>query len=92
MTTKGKLTRDQAVEIVGEAAVAKVEATNCDFTNRLMPNCDDIVEFAAAVRCEDNDGMECTLIAYYYPTQEELDDAGDDLGNVPWEIEGYEVI
>jgi len=92
MSTKGNLTREQAVAIVGEAAAAKVDAGNCDFTNRLMDDNDDRVEFSASVRCEDKDGTECTVIAYYYPTQQELDDAGDDLSNVSWEIEGYEVV
>ncbi len=92
MNTKGNLTRAQAVAIVGEAAIAKVDVTDCDYTNRLMDDCDDRVEFSAAVHCEDADGRRCTVIAYYYPTQQELDDAGDDLGAVDWQIAGYEVI
>jgi hypothetical protein len=47
MTTKGNLTRAQAVEIVGEAAVKAVEAKSCDFTNRVMEG--GMVEFAASV-------------------------------------------
>lgn len=92
MSTKGNLTREQAVAIVGEQAVAKVEAESCDFTNRLMDDNDDRVEFSAGVLATDKDGQECTLLAYYYPTQAALDAAGDDLSNVDWVIEGYEVI
>lgn len=89
--TKGNLTREQAVAQVGEQAVYKVERENCQPTNRLMPDNDDRVEFSASVRCEDADGEGATLTAYYYPTQEELDNAGDDLSNVHWEIVGYEI-
>ena len=89
MTTKGNLTREAAVSIVGEAAVAKVDGAECDFTNRVMD--DDLVEFSASVKCQDQDGYDCHLIAYYYPTQRALDAAGDNLSNVDWEIEGYEI-
>lgn len=92
MSTKGNLTREQAVAIVGEQAVNKVESAQCDFTNRLMDDNDDRVEFAASVHGEDSKGDDYTLVAYYYPTQQELDNAGDDLGNVRWVIEGYEVL
>jgi hypothetical protein len=76
---------------VGEQAVYKVDGENCQPTGRLMADNDDRVEFAASVRCEDADGEDVTLTAYYYPTQDELDDAGDDLSNVRWEIVGYEI-
>ena len=92
MSTKGELSRDQAVAIVGEESVAKVERENCEASSRLMPDHDDRVEFVASIWCQDSDGEKCSLRAYYYPTQQELDDTGDDLSNVNWEIEGYEVI
>ncbi len=84
MSTKGNLTREQAVAAVGEEAVAKVEAENCDFTNRVMDG--GWVEFAASVKVGDD-----TLTAYYYQTQEAVD-AVEDLGSLTWEIEGYEVV
>lgn len=91
MSTKGQLTKDQAIAIVGEAAVAAVEKENCDFTNRLQCDGDDRVEFAASVACKDADGNDATLIAYYYQTQDALDSAGDDLSNIDWTIYGYEI-
>jgi hypothetical protein len=90
MSTKGKLTREQAVAIVGEAAVAKVERENCEFTNRLQCDGDSRTEFAASVRCEDNDGAECTLVAYYYQEQSAVD-AAEGLDQLHWTVEGYEV-
>lgn len=92
---KGNLTREQAVAIVGEAAVAKVDAERCDFTNRVGFNGsvqgDDEVEFSAGMACEEKDGNEVTLIAYYYQDAADVD-ATDDLGSLNWEIEGYEVV
>ena len=96
MSTKGSLTRDQAVAIVGEAAVAKAEAANCEPTNRVGYNGavqgDDLIEWSASASAEDKDGTECAVIVYYYTTQAEVDAAGDDLSNVDWKIAGYEVV
>lgn len=91
---KGTLTREQAIEIVGEDAVAKVDQKNCDFTNRVGYNgtCqgDDEVEFSASVSAEDKDGNDASLIAYYYQGAEAVD--GNELDCLDWEIRGYEVI
>ena len=84
MSTKGNLNREQAVAQVGEEAVAKVEAENCDFTNRVMDG--GLVEFSASVKVGDE-----MLVAYYYQTQDAVD-AANDLGDLAWEIEGYEII
>jgi len=93
---KGNLTREQAVAQVGESAVAKVDAENCEFTNRVGFNGsvqgDDEVEFSASVACEDKDGYEVSLVAYYYQDADVVDENGEDLSNLDWEIEGYEVI
>ena len=87
--TKGELNRNEAIEIVGECAVGQVESENCDFTNRLMDN--GLVEFSASVEAIDKDGLECILTAYYYQTKEDVD-AAEELDQLDWEIEGYEVI
>lgn len=84
MSTKGNLTREQAVTQVGEQAVTQVERENCDFTNRVMDN--GWVEFSASVTV----GGE-TLVAYYYQTQEAIDAAGE-LDQLDWKIEGFEVV
>lgn len=92
---KGNLTREEAVAYVGESAVAKVEAANCEPTGRCGYNGsmqgDDLIEWAAGVSATDHAGNSCVVRAYYYTTQEEIDAAGDDLSNVAWEIFGYEV-
>lgn len=93
---KGNLTREQAVAIVGEAAVSKAEATNCEPTNRVGYNgaCqgDAEIEWSGSASVEDKDGTDCTVTAYYYTSQEEINEAGDDLSNVNWTIAGYEVV
>jgi hypothetical protein len=89
--TKGNLTREQAIAIAGEQLVVKVGSQNCEPTNRVMTDNDDRVEFSASVNFDDQDGNDSVLTVYYYPTQEQLDNAGDDLGNVNWVIEGYEI-
>lgn len=91
MSTKGKLTRDQAIALVGEKAVLGAESKNCEPTGRLQTDGDDSVEFSASVACNDAEGSAVVVTAYYYPTQEQLDNAGDDLSNVEWVIAGYEV-
>jgi len=86
----GKLSREQAIELAGIEAVEKVENENCDFTNRLQTDGDDSVEFAASVKFTDAEGVKRTLTAYYYQDQEAVD-ATEDLSNLNWEIEGYEI-
>lgn len=91
---KGNFTREQAVEIVGEGAVAKVEAESCDFTNRVGFNGsvqgDDEVEFSASVSSEDKSGDDVTLIAYYYQDASDVD--AHDLDYLDWQVEGFEVV
>jgi hypothetical protein len=84
MSTKGNLTREQAVAQVGEQAVAEVNAENCDFTNRVMDG--GLVEFSASVRVGND-----TLTAYYYQDQSAVD-AAEGLDQLNWEIEGYEIV
>ena len=93
------LTRAQAVAIVGEAVVEKVESKNCEPTGRVGYNgaCrnDNFCEWSATVGCEDKDGNACSLVAYYYTTNDEdqaMADADGDGSVIDWEIAGYDVI
>lgn len=95
---KGNLIREQAVAIVGESAVSKVESKNCEPTNRVGYNGssqgDNLCEWSASVSCEDSDGDDCTLVAYYYTTNEQ-DDVMAETGDgsaINWEIEGFEIV
>lgn len=91
MSTKGTLTREQAVSAVGAAAVETVDRDNCDFTNRCQTDGDDRVEFSASVSCEDTEGYPCTLTAYYYQDADDLVGI-EDLSDLTWDISGYEIV
>lgn len=93
---KGNLTREQAIEIVGLAAVEEAEeASNWDFSNRVGYNgsChgDDEVEFEVQTACKDKDGRDVVLTVYCYQDAIAVDGAADDLGMLDWDIEGYDV-
>lgn len=96
--TKGNLSREQAVEIVGEAAVNAVESKNCEPTNRVGYNgaCqgDTECEWSASVSCKDETGLDVTLTAYYYTTNEQdqlMAECDGDGSVIDWEINGYVV-
>lgn len=98
MSTKGNLTREQAVAIVGAEAVEKVGRENCEPTGRVGYNgaCqgDAFCEWAASVSATNADGDDVTLVAYYYTSneQDEIMAANDGDGSyIDWEIAGYEV-
>lgn len=92
---KGTLSRQQVIEIAGLSVVKKVEYVNCKPTNRVGYNgaCqgDELIEWASSTPFVDVNGIPSTLVAYYYTTQEEIDESRDDLGSLYWEIFGYEV-
>ena len=98
MSTKGNLTREQAVAIVGAEAVEKVERENCEPTNRVGYNgaCqgDAFCEWSASVRAKNQDGDDVTLLAYYYTSNEDdriMAENDGDGSYITWEIAGYEV-
>lgn len=99
MSTKGTMTRAQAIQEAGLAAVEAVERENCEPTNRVGYNgsCqgDDLIEWSASVPYTDKDGDDATLIMYYYTDDEDEKFATetDDWGGVDWDdkIAGYEV-
>ena len=89
---KGNLTRDEAIAIVGLAAVQAVEAKNCEPTGRVGYNgeCqgDDLCEWSASVSVDDG-----VLIAYYYTSNSDDQAMADgDGSDVDWVINGYEIV
>lgn len=89
-----KLTRNQAIERVGEKAVIDVEAKNCEPTGRLQSCWDDTIEYMASVICKE-DGYDVCLDVYYYPEKKSFIDSDgepiEDLGNINWQIAHYEI-
>jgi len=89
---KGTLSRQQAIDQVGAEAVKRVEAENCDFTNRLMPaGWEDEIEFSSSIICTDHNGNDCRLIAYYYQDADTVNEA-EGLDHLDWIIHGYEIV
>ena len=96
---KGNMTREEAVSIVGEAAIEKVEAQNCEPTNRVGYNGaeqgDGLCEWSASLSCKDQDNNNCILVAYYYTTNKQdqmMAAANGDGSAIDWEIAGYEIV
>ena len=91
---KGTFTRDQAINIVGEEPVAKLNFERCDFTNRVgfngSPESDYEVEFAVSMSCKDKENRQVTLMAYYYQYAEDVDSV-ENLDELDWIITGYEI-
>ena len=87
----GKLSRQEAINIVGKEAVENVEKENCQFTNRVQTDGDTAVEFMASVTAVDREGNFCTLEAYYYQDEDVVNNT-EDLSSLDWEIEGYEIV
>lgn len=85
-----RMTREQAIDLVGLATVEKVEAMNCEMTNRAID--DGTVEFRAETDAgEDENGYSRTLEAYYYQDDNEEFKACEDLSNLEWSINHYAV-
>ena len=98
MSTKGNLTREQAIETVGELAINEVEHKNCEPTGRVGYNgvCqgDDLCEWSASVACETKDGDDVVLTAYYYTSNKQDEIMAANYGDgsyIDWEIAGFEI-
>ena len=88
---KGSLSRSQAVAKAGLKNVEAVEAMNCEPTSRCMPfGYEDVLEFSASYVYNDIENGRTVLTAYYYQDREDCDKV-DDLSDLNWEIEGYEI-
>ena len=91
---KGRLNREQAVSLIGIAAVNVVESKNCEPTSRLQTDGDDDTEWSASVTIICADGLPGSLTAYYYLTPEQMQqmsDADGDGSAVDWKIHGYDI-
>ena len=90
MSTKGNLTREQAIQAVGSELVNKLDGINCEPTNRLQTDGDESVEFSASVETGNEEYGRMTLTAYYYQSPKDLDGV-EDLSNLEWTVAGYEL-
>ena len=84
------MTREMAIQEAGRVVVEKLDYENCEHSGRVQTDGDPSVEFTASLHYRDAEGDRRTLIAYYYQMQEDIDKV-DELDQLDWEIEGYEV-
>jgi len=85
----GSLSRDEVIYRVGKEIVEKLDAVNCDFTNRLQTDGDTSVEFSASIDAVEDD-CSVTVVAYYYQDEDDVANC-ESLDELNWEIEGYEI-
>jgi hypothetical protein len=78
----GKLTREQAIKVVGIESVLEVEGDQVGYTGRVTGN--DWVEFSATVDAIDPDGYKVKLVMYVMVSQSELDSV-EELDGVDWD-------
>ena len=80
------MTRNEAIKEAGIETVEAVDIESVDFTNRVTDGTVDqgYVEFSASVDFSKNDD-DCSLIVYVLVDEDEVAEAGDDLGNVDWD-------
>jgi hypothetical protein len=90
MSTKGTMTREQAIQAVGVELVNKLDGVNCEPTGRLQTDGDDSVEFSSSVETSNEEYGRMTLTAYYYQSSEDVEGT-EDLSNLEWTVAGYEL-
>jgi hypothetical protein len=88
MSSKGTLTREQAIQAVGIELVNKVDGMNCEPTNRVQTDGDNSVEYSASVETGNDEYGHMTLTAYYYQSPADLDGV-EDLSNLEWTVASY---
>ena len=100
-----KLTRAQAIELLGPMWVYGVESLNCEPTNRVYPHEDGEIEWAASVEIASYEGLTdkqierlpvggCTLWAIYYTSPEDaaaVEENGGDWSAADWTVDHFEL-
>jgi hypothetical protein len=91
-----KLTREQAIELVGEQVVDLLSQQNCEPTGRAYPGDEDETEWSSALYVKDEEGTTRLLTAFYYTTNEEdaqmiTYDGSFDGSLITWEISHYTI-
>ena len=85
-----QLTRAEAIQRVGLAAVEGVEKEQCEPTSRCRPDLVTDIEFMADYQLDDSTSPEY-IQAYYYQPELDLDDDGNqiDPDDQDWVIDHY---
>ena len=90
-----KLTRTQAIAMVGINKIRKLEALNCEPTSRAYDHADGEIEWSASLTTKTiPDGEPCTVTAYYYTDAADaaqVEALDGDWGVIDWEVSYYTV-
>lgn len=73
----------EARAVAGDEKVDEVLGVNCEFTNRVINDCYEVVEMSASVDFVDKDGDERILKVLYLVDKKEALET-DDLGNLDY--------
>ena len=82
------ITAEELVLLLGKDVLDRLEAENCDYTNRVSADldCNNEVEFSATISvAEVPEWGDVSVTAYYYQDKDEAAET-DDLGSLDWEI------
>ena len=84
------LSREEAISLLGEKLIKKVEAVNADYTNRVTDGTEwnGFTEFMSSLELGNNNYH---INAYYYQKNEDVENT-EYLGNLKWEVEKFEII
>ena len=90
-----KLTRDQAIAMIGIGKIRKLEALTYEPTSRAYDHADGEIEWSASLTTEFiPDGELCTVTAYYYTDAADaaqVEALGGDWGGIDWEVSYYTI-
>ena len=90
-----KLTRDQAIAMIGIGKIRKLEALTYEPTSRAYDHADGEIEWSASLTTEFiPDGELCTVTAYYYTDAADaaqVEALSGDWGGIDWEVSYYTI-
>lgn len=85
-------TYDQMIAIFDKSAVDKLNEENCEMTNSFFDGDAEYMEFTADIKAVNFwNGEECRIRAIYHQLQSALD-AVEDLDQLTWTVEYYDII
>ncbi|HEY9874566.1 MAG TPA: hypothetical protein V6D12_14090 [Candidatus Obscuribacterales bacterium] len=90
-----KYTGAEIVSIIGSVGLDRLHGTNCEPTNRLLPDCDDRCEWSALIEATGPDGDNLLISAIYYTTPDDdqiVEDNGGDWGGINWVVDHYTIL
>lgn len=86
------INESQAIELVGQDIVDRIKSQSCDFTNRIIDDCYNVVEMSASIDLTPDDYGDRRLVIYYLIDKDDLDNSDGDLSNLNFDNYTFEII